>query len=106
MEREGCVSIVSLVIMKEADENQVYLGDSASLSYLDTIRRLVESTLGPSEFTRDKHKQRILEGLISVAARPTHVLPDREAADFLVDSFFSNVKIFVFREHRNLLTVV
>ncbi|KFY93764.1 hypothetical protein V500_03550 [Pseudogymnoascus sp. VKM F-4518 (FW-2643)] len=65
------------------------LRDSASLSYLDTIRRLVESTLGPSEFTRDKHKQKILEGLISTA-RPTHVLPDREAAEFLVDSFFSN----------------
>lgn len=92
MEREGCVSIVPLMIMKGADENQVYLGDSASLSYLDTIRRLVESTLGPSEFTRDKHKQRILEGLISTA-RPTHVLPDREAGEFLVDSFFSNVNL-------------
>jgi hypothetical protein len=75
---------------------KVYLGDSATLSYLDTIRRLVESTLGPSEFTADKHKHKILEGSISTA-RPTHVLPDREAADFLLDSFFSNVRLRLLR---------
>ena len=59
----------------------VYLGDSASLSYLDTIRRLVENTLGPSDFTNDPHRSKLLEGSIRVERKPTHVLPDREAAD-------------------------
>lgn len=70
---------------------KVYLGDAASLSYLDTIRRLVESTLGPSAFTNDANRLKILEGSITVEKKPTHVLPDREAAEFLIDSFFSNV---------------
>lgn len=68
--------------LRETDTDwiSVYLGDSASLSYLDTIRRLVESTLGPSGFTSDVHKSKILEGSISTGIRPTHILPDREAA--------------------------
>lgn len=79
----------------KAKRNTVYLGDSASLSYLDTFRRLVESTLGPSDFTKDENKYKLLERSISTDSRPTHVLPDREAAEFLVDSFFSNVSIRV-----------
>lgn len=69
----------------------VYLGDSASLSYLDTIRRLVESTIGPCNFTNDVHKGKLVEGSISTGLTPTYVLPDKEAADFLLESFFSNV---------------
>ncbi|KMU83742.1 hypothetical protein CIHG_01525 [Coccidioides immitis H538.4] len=68
----------------------LYLGDSASLSYLDTIRRLVEKTVGVSDFTSDPHKHSLLELPISTGLKPTHVLPDREAAEFLLDSFFSN----------------
>jgi hypothetical protein len=78
----------------EANMSIVYLGDSASLSYLDTFRRLVETTLGPSNFTRDENKYKLLERPISTDSRPTHVLPDREAAEFLLDSFFSNVSIW------------
>lgn len=69
----------------------VYLGDSASLSYLDTIRRLVESITGSCSFTNDIHKGEFVEGSLSTSLRPTCVLPDREAAEFLLDSFFSNV---------------
>lgn len=69
----------------------VYLGDSASLSYLDTIRKLVESTIGPCNFTTDAHKGKLVEGSLSSGLRPTYVLPDKEVADFLLESFFSNV---------------
>ncbi|KAI1979187.1 hypothetical protein LOZ55_002243 [Ophidiomyces ophidiicola] len=68
----------------------LYLGDSASLSYLDTIRRLVERTVGVSRFTSDPHKHSLLELSISAGLKATHVLPDRETAEFLIDSFFSN----------------
>ena len=61
------------------------------MSFLDTVRRLVENTLGPSDFTRDPHRHKLVEGSITVQKKPTHVLPDREAAEFLIDSFFSNV---------------
>lgn len=73
------------------DDCVVYLGDSASLSFLDTVRRLVENTLGPSDFTKDPRRHKLVEGSISVRRKPTPVLPDREAAEFLIDSFFSNV---------------
>lgn len=76
--------------------SQVYIGDSATLSYLDTIRDLVETTLGQSRFTMDPQKHKILEGSIFTPAqsRHTNILPDREAADFLIDSYFSNVRYF------------
>lgn len=73
------------------DDFVVYLGDSASLSFLDTVRHLVENTLGPSDFTKDPRRHKLVEGSISVRRKPTPVLPDREAAEFLIDSFFSNV---------------
>lgn len=78
-------------LLNDGKGRLLYLGDSASLSYLDTVRRLVESTLGPSGFTKDANRLKILEGSISVDKKPVHVLPDREAAEFLIDSFFSNV---------------
>ncbi|OIW22880.1 putative fungal-specific transcription factor [Coniochaeta ligniaria NRRL 30616] len=77
-------------LLNDGKGRLLYLGDSASLSFLDTIRRLVENTLGPSDFTTDPHRHKLVEGSITVAKKPTHVLPDREAAEFLIDSFFSN----------------
>ncbi|KAL2071056.1 hypothetical protein VTL71DRAFT_12291 [Oculimacula yallundae] len=79
-----------LRMLQDSKGRLLYLGDSATLSYLDTIRKLVESTLGPSSFTNDVHKGKIVEGSLSTSLRPFCVLPDREVADFLVDSFFSN----------------
>lgn len=68
------------------------MGDSASLSYLQLIRMIVESVSGPSDFTLDPRRHRIMENTISLQdARPTGVLPDRRTADILVDSFFTNV---------------
>ncbi|KAB5540453.1 putative fungal-specific transcription factor [Coniochaeta sp. 2T2.1] len=77
-------------LLNDGKGRLLYLGDSASLSFLDTIRRLVENTLGPSDFTKDPHRHKLVEGSITVVKKPTHVLPDREAAEFLIDSFFSN----------------
>ncbi|KAE9379652.1 hypothetical protein N431DRAFT_434576 [Stipitochalara longipes BDJ] len=70
----------------------VYLGDSATLSFLQTIRRLVEKRLGPSPFTIDVNRHKILEA--AVASRDSvqlnYALPDRETARCMVDSFFTN----------------
>ncbi|KFZ10503.1 hypothetical protein V501_05175 [Pseudogymnoascus sp. VKM F-4519 (FW-2642)] len=79
-----------LRMLQDGKGRLLYLGDSASLSYLDTIRRLVESTIGPCNFTNDVHKGKLVEGSISTGLTPTYVLPDKEAADFLLESFFSN----------------
>lgn len=76
---------------------EVYIGDSAPLSYLQTIRQLVGSVMGTSMFTVDPHRHNILEA--SMQAQPITfqyaiTLPDREAALYLVDSFFTNVSHF------------
>jgi hypothetical protein len=71
----------------------VYLGDSAILSFLQSIRRLVERKLGPSPFTLDSSRSRILEATISTSDSVQHnyALPNLESAQFMVESFFANV---------------
>ncbi|KAI1378226.1 fungal-specific transcription factor domain-containing protein [Hypoxylon crocopeplum] len=58
---------------------------------------IVESVSGTSEFTLDPQRHNILENTIQLPqdTRPTGVLPDRETADILVDSFFTNTSGFI-----------
>ncbi|KAI1452249.1 fungal-specific transcription factor domain-containing protein [Annulohypoxylon moriforme] len=85
--------IVSLPrMLMDTTGRLLYVGESASLSYLQLIRMIVESVSGPSEFTLDPQRHNILENTIQLPhdIKPTGVLPDRKTADILVDSFFSN----------------
>jgi hypothetical protein len=71
----------------------VYVGDSAALSFLQSIRRLVEGSLGASPFTTDPNRHKLVEASISTPPGYRHscVLPDLETARYLTDSFFDNV---------------
>ncbi|PCH07490.1 Transcription factor [Penicillium occitanis (nom. inval.)] len=82
-------------MLDDGKGRMLYIGDSAPLSYLQTIRQLVGSVMGTSMFTVDPHRHNILEA--SMQAQPITfqyaiTLPDREAALYLVDSFFTNTK--------------
>ncbi|EGY14922.1 fungal specific transcription factor domain-containing protein [Verticillium dahliae VdLs.17] len=70
----------------------LYVGDSASLAYLQLIRMIVETRTGPNDFTTDPSRHKIMEPTISMPAnvRPSHILPDQETAKILVASFFTN----------------
>lgn len=70
----------------------LYLGDSASLSYLQLIRMIIENVAGPSPFTSDPGRHRIVEPIITLPAdlRHTHLLPDKQTANVLVQSYFIN----------------
>ncbi|KAK1963511.1 hypothetical protein LY78DRAFT_683234 [Colletotrichum sublineola] len=70
----------------------LYVGDSASLAYLQLIRMIVEASVGPSDFTLDPSRHKIMEATIAMPAniRPPHILPDRDTANALIDSFFTN----------------
>ncbi|KAL1845315.1 hypothetical protein VTK73DRAFT_694 [Phialemonium thermophilum] len=82
-------------MLQDSTGRLLYLGDSAALSYLQIIRMLVESAVGPSPFTEDPSRHRIVE---STAPVPPNLLlnrnlllpPDRETAVVLMDSFFTN----------------
>lgn len=80
--------------MINADGLPVYVGDSATLSYLQLIRMMVESVAGPSAFTVDPLRHRIMETTMTLppSFRPTHLLPDRQTAQVLVNSYFVNVQ--------------
>ncbi|KAK2013186.1 fungal-specific transcription factor [Colletotrichum eremochloae] len=72
----------------------LYVGDSASLAYLQLIRMIVEASVGPSDFTLDPSRHKIMEATIAMPAniRPPHILPDRDTANALIDSFFTNTR--------------
>jgi hypothetical protein len=84
-----------------------YLGDSATLSYLQIIRKDVESIAGPSPFTSDPQQHHIVENITTLPrnVRNTHLLPDKATADILVDAFFTNVsKLNTYCIRRLLIT--
>ncbi|KAJ0108603.1 hypothetical protein J7T55_015037 [Diaporthe amygdali] len=70
----------------------LYLGDSATLSYLQFIRMIVESVDGPSQFTMDPSRHRLMELTTSLPPdyRTSLLLPDRRTADVLIRSYLTN----------------
>ena len=76
------------------------MGDASTLSILQLIRIIVESTAGAevgSPFIDDPKRHRIMENIIDFPEN-TMVpccLPDRETTDILVESYFINVCLFL-----------
>jgi hypothetical protein len=70
----------------------LYIGDSATLSFLQLLRMMVETVAGSSPFTDDPRRHTIVEGQFSLPAdyRHTHLLPDLRTAQVLVEAFFIN----------------
>jgi hypothetical protein len=54
---------------------------------------IVDNVAGPSPFTLDPRRHRIVENVITLPEniRHTHLLPDRQTANILVESYFTNV---------------
>ena len=70
----------------------LYIGDSATLSFLQLLRMMVETVAGGSPFTNDPRRHKIVEGQYSLPPgyRHTHLLPDMQTARVLADAFFIN----------------
>ncbi|TLD36989.1 fungal-specific transcription factor domain-containing protein [Venturia nashicola] len=70
----------------------LYVGDSATLSFLQLIRMMVESVAGPSRFTIDPRRHKIMESQFSLesTARRSLLIPHKTTAQILADSFFTN----------------
>ncbi|KUJ21163.1 uncharacterized protein LY89DRAFT_428223 [Mollisia scopiformis] len=87
----------------------LYIGDSASLSFLQLIRLVVDSVVGSSPFTNDPRRYKIVENPLTLPEnlRRTHLLPDRQTANILVASYFTNVNglIEVFQRRSFLMTL-
>ncbi|XPS81303.1 hypothetical protein M3J09_013241 [Ascochyta lentis] len=70
----------------------LYIGDSATLSFLQLLRMMVETVAGASPFTNDPRRHKIVEGQYSLPSgyRHTHLLPDVQTARVLAEAFFIN----------------
>ena len=73
----------------------VYVGDTATLSFLQLVRTMVESTIGPSIFTTDPRRHRLTENSIAAPQKSlmTHLLPDKQTTYVLVNAFFVNANL-------------
>ncbi|KAH6672312.1 fungal-specific transcription factor domain-containing protein [Halenospora varia] len=80
-------------LLQDGGGRMLYLGDSATLSFLQSVRRLVASHLGRSSFTTDSNRHKILEVATSVSPSYQHnySLPDLETAQYLINSAFESI---------------
>lgn len=70
----------------------VYVGDSASLAYLQLIRIIVQARTGSNDFTDDPDRHKILEAPTEVLDNfKPQILPDIETTRVLTDAFFIHV---------------
>ncbi|KAI1193070.1 fungal-specific transcription factor domain-containing protein [Nemania serpens] len=84
-------------MLQDSTGRLLYIGDSATLSYLQWIRMIVENISGTSEFTMDPRRHMIMENRISLPQdlQPTGVLPDQRTANILISSYFINTAGFI-----------
>ncbi|KAH8791387.1 fungal-specific transcription factor domain-containing protein [Hyaloscypha finlandica] len=89
-------------MLQDPSGRLLYIGDSATLSFLQLIRMIVDNVAGPSPFTLDPRRHRIVENIITLPEniRHTHLLPDRQTANILVESYFTNINGLVEVFHR------
>lgn len=80
-------------MLEDGTGRLIYVGDASTLSFLQLLRMIVETTVGPSPFTMDPDRHRITEipFSLSPSTELTHLLPEKQTALILVDSFFVNV---------------
>lgn len=80
-------------MLEDGTGRLIYIGDASTLSFLQLLRMIVETTVGPSPFTMDPDRHRITEipFSLSPSTELTHLLPEKQTALILVDSFFVNV---------------
>ena len=71
----------------------VYVGDAATLSFLQLLRLMLEPMIGHTAFTDDPRRHMITESQFSLDPNTTTntQLPDYRTARVLAESFFTNV---------------
>lgn len=80
-------------MLDDGTGRMMYIGDSATLSFLQLLRMIVETVAGPTPFSLDPGRHTLIETQLSLPLDIplTHLLPPKETALILVDSFFVNV---------------
>ncbi|RAL01574.1 coma-domain-containing protein [Aspergillus ibericus CBS 121593] len=77
-------------LLRDGQGKFMYVGDSASLSFLQSVRRIVSSSIGRCEFTEDNSRHSMLEAFQNGPTAPTGPLmspPSNEEAQRLARQF-------------------
>ena len=82
-------------MLEDGKGRLIYVGDASTLSFLQLLRMIVETAVGPSPFTLDPERHKITEtpAYLPPDTELTRLLPEKHTALILVDSFFVNVSI-------------
>ena len=88
-------------MLEDSTGRLIYIGDASTLSFLQLLRMIVETTVGPSPFSLDPERHKIKETPFSLSTNTelTHLLPEKQTALILVDSFFVNVSTELCQSH-------
>lgn len=71
-------------LLRDGQGKFMYVGDSASLSFLQSVRRIVSSSIGDCDFTTDPMRHSILE------TAPEHIVHSLDSSP--LDLFYDGVK--------------
>jgi hypothetical protein len=90
-EREGTAPVPKVArLLRDGQGKFMYIGDSASLSFLQSVRRVVMSSIGRCEFTEDNSRHSMLEAFQSnpsTQSGPLVTPPSNEEAQRLARQF-------------------
>ena len=90
-------------MLEDGSGRLIYIGDASTLSFLQLLRMIVETAVGPSPFTLDPDRHKITEipSYLPPETELTRLLPEKHTAVILVDSFFVNVSIELSQSSRS-----
>ncbi|KAJ5780846.1 Copper fist DNA-binding [Penicillium paradoxum] len=90
-EKEGTAPVPKVArLLRDGQGKFMYIGDSASLSFLQSVRRVVMSSIGRCEFTEDNSRHSMLEAFQSnpnTQSGPLVTPPNNEEAQRLASQF-------------------
>ncbi|KAI9044574.1 putative C6 transcription factor [Aspergillus affinis] len=90
-DKEGAAPVPKVArLLRDGQGKFMYIGDSASLSFLQSVRRIVSSSIGNCEFTEDTSRHSMLEAFQSSSTTQTGPLvppPSNEEAQRLARQY-------------------
>ncbi|KAE8356945.1 hypothetical protein BDV28DRAFT_125952 [Aspergillus coremiiformis] len=90
-EKDGTAPVPKVArLLRDGQGKFMYIGDSASLSFLQSVRRIVSSSIGRCEFTEDNSRHSMLEAFQSSSTTQTGPLvppPSSEDAQRLARQY-------------------
>ena len=85
-------------MVQDSTGRPIYVGDAATITFLQIIRQIVESNVGVCALTQDPKRNEMIEVHLKLPANVhlTYQLPQKQTALILVDAYFTHVRYITF----------